>query len=118
VAADALLAARVVVDDRALRSGDGRCPTNCFQLPLIWSAGPVVPAREIKPQGSARPHFRYRRGYEDADDLDRLRSDPAFKLACGRLPDTGVDLCSQPTVSRWENTPFLARSHPPDGGYG
>jgi hypothetical protein len=33
VAADALVAARVVVDDRALRSGDGRCPTNCFQLP-------------------------------------------------------------------------------------
>ncbi len=26
-------------------------------------------------------------GYEDADDLDRLRSDPTFKLACGRLPD-------------------------------
>src|SRR6516162_2875470 len=37
-------------------------------------------------------------GYEDADDLDRLRLDPAFKLACGRLPDTGEDLCSQPTV--------------------
>ena len=31
-------------------------------------------------------------GYEDADDLDHLRSDPAFKLACGRLPDTGRDL--------------------------
>jgi len=46
-------------------------------------------------------------GYEDADDLDRLRLDPAFKLACGRLPDTGVDLCSQPTVSRWENAPSL-----------
>jgi hypothetical protein len=30
-------------------------------------------------------------GYEDADDLDFLRSDPAFKLACGRLPDTGLD---------------------------
>ena len=30
-------------------------------------------------------------GYEDADDLDHLRSDPAFKLACGRLPDTGRD---------------------------
>jgi len=27
-------------------------------------------------------------GYEDADDLDFLRTDPAFKLACGRLPDT------------------------------
>jgi hypothetical protein len=29
-------------------------------------------------------------GYEDANDLDRLRNDPAFKLACGRLPDTGL----------------------------
>ena len=40
-------------------------------------------------------------GYEDADDLDHLRTDPGFKLACGRLPDSGDDLCSQPTVSRW-----------------
>ena len=46
-------------------------------------------------------------GYEDADDLDHLRSDPGFKLACGRLPDTGRDLCSQPTMSRWENAPTL-----------
>jgi hypothetical protein len=46
-------------------------------------------------------------GYEDADDLDHLRSDPAFKLACGRLPDTGRDLCSQPTLSRLENAPRL-----------
>lgn len=46
-------------------------------------------------------------GYEDADDLDRLRGDPGFKLACGRLPDTGRDLCSRPTVSRWENAPTL-----------
>ena len=44
-------------------------------------------------------------GYEDADDLDHLRSDPAFKLACNRLPDSGGDLCSQPTMSRWENAP-------------
>jgi hypothetical protein len=44
-------------------------------------------------------------GYEDADDLDHLRTDPAFKLACNRLPDSGGDLCSQPTVSRWENAP-------------
>ena len=44
-------------------------------------------------------------GYEDADDLDRLRNDPAFKLACGRLPESGDDLCSQPTISRWENAP-------------
>src|SRR5215468_802437 len=46
-------------------------------------------------------------GYEDEDDLDGLRFDPALKLACGRLPDSGRDLCSQPTVSRWENAPSL-----------
>jgi len=46
-------------------------------------------------------------GWEDGNDLDSLRSDPAFKLACGRLPDSGHDLCSQPTISRWENAPTL-----------
>ena len=44
-------------------------------------------------------------GYEDCDDLDVLRFDPAFKLACGRLSETGDDLMSQPTLSRLENTP-------------
>src|ERR1700739_2478756 len=46
-------------------------------------------------------------GYEDADDLDHLRHDPALKLACGQLSDSGRDLCSQPTVSRCENAPGL-----------
>ena len=46
-------------------------------------------------------------GYEDGNDLDHLRNDPAFKLACGRLPDTDRDLCSQPTLSRLENAPRL-----------
>jgi len=46
-------------------------------------------------------------GYEDANDLEYLRKDPAFKLACGRLPDSGVDLYSQPTLSRLENAPSL-----------
>jgi hypothetical protein len=46
-------------------------------------------------------------GYPDADDLDDLRKDPAFKLACGRLPQSGADLASQPTMSRWENAPDL-----------
>jgi hypothetical protein len=44
-------------------------------------------------------------GYPDADDLDDLRRDPAFKLACGRLPESGDHLASQPTMSRWENAP-------------
>jgi hypothetical protein len=57
--------------------------------------------------------FAIRCGYEDADDLDVLRYDPAFKLACGRLPDSGRDLCSQPTLSRLENAPRIsARSGP------
>jgi len=46
-------------------------------------------------------------GYPDGNDFHFLRSDPAFKLACGRLPETGADLCSQPTISRWENAPTL-----------
>jgi hypothetical protein len=31
-------------------------------------------------------------GYEDCDGLDVLRFNPAFKLACGRLAETGDDL--------------------------
>ena len=46
-------------------------------------------------------------GCEDGNDFDHLREDPAFKLACGRLPESGHDLCSQPTISRLENTPTL-----------
>jgi hypothetical protein len=46
-------------------------------------------------------------GYPDADDCDALRADPAFKMAVGRLPETGADLCSQPTMSRLENLPGL-----------
>jgi hypothetical protein len=44
-------------------------------------------------------------GYEDGNDLGRLRCDPGFKLARGRLPDSCADLCSQDTVSRLENAP-------------
>ena len=46
-------------------------------------------------------------GYPDGNDLDDLRHDPAFKMACGRLPETGADLASQPTMSRLENAPEL-----------
>ena len=44
-------------------------------------------------------------GYEDANDCDALRDDPAFKMAVGRLPETGSELCSQPTMCRLENLP-------------
>ena len=42
-------------------------------------------------------------GYEDCDDVDALRTDPALKIAVGRCPVTGTDLMSQPTLSRLEN---------------
>jgi hypothetical protein len=44
-------------------------------------------------------------GYEDANDCDALRADPAFKMAVGRLPERDADLCSQPTMCRLENLP-------------
>ena len=49
--------------------------------------------------------FAIAAGYEDADDCDSLRDDPVFKMAVGRLPESGEALCSQPTMSRLENTP-------------
>src|SRR5579872_2215727 len=42
-------------------------------------------------------------GYEDANDLDRLRHDPLMKLAVGRCPESGEALASQATMSRLEN---------------
>jgi len=42
-------------------------------------------------------------GYEDCNDADDLRRDPMLKTVVGRLPQTGRDLASQPTLSRFEN---------------
>jgi hypothetical protein len=42
-------------------------------------------------------------GYEDADDCDHLRADPALKTAVGRDPADDPDLGSQPTMTRLEN---------------
>jgi hypothetical protein len=44
-------------------------------------------------------------GYEDPNDLDRLRHDPLMKLAVGRCPQSGAPLASQSTISRPENAP-------------
>ena len=68
------------------------------------------PARTVH---SLRAMLRFRMfaiacGYEDADDCDDLRGDPLFKLAVGQAPESGRDLCSQPTMSRLENAPSLS----------
>lgn len=40
-------------------------------------------------------------GYEDANDAQRLRMDPVFRLVAGEGPERALG--SQPTLSRWEN---------------
>jgi len=47
--------------------------------------------------------FQIACGYADQNDATTLRSDPLLKAVCGRLPESGADLASQPTLSRLEN---------------
>jgi hypothetical protein len=42
-------------------------------------------------------------GYADANDSARLASDPMHKMLLDRDPITGLDMASQPTLSRFEN---------------
>jgi len=44
-------------------------------------------------------------GYDDANDVGRIGGDPMFRLLLERDPVTGDTLASQPTLSRFENTP-------------
>ena len=65
------------------------------------------PARVIHSQADMirERMFAIACGYEDCIDLDELRDDPAFKMACGRLPESDPALAAQPTLSRLENAP-------------
>jgi hypothetical protein len=47
--------------------------------------------------------FQIAAGYEDCNDCNDLRGDMIFKTCAWRLPQTGNDLASQPTMSRLEN---------------
>jgi Transposase DDE domain group 1 len=47
--------------------------------------------------------FQIACGYEDANDSNELRVDPAIKTACDKLPSE-QELASQPTFSRLENS--------------
>ena len=46
--------------------------------------------------------FQIALGYEDCNDL---RDDPVMKISCDKLPYSDSALASQPTMSRFENTP-------------
>ena len=42
-------------------------------------------------------------GYDDNNDAETLRRDPALKAISGKLPETSGDLASPPTLCRFEN---------------
>jgi hypothetical protein len=46
-------------------------------------------------------------GYEDANDCNKLRNDSILKMSVGRSPLSANALASQPTMTRFENTPTI-----------
>ena len=77
----------------------GLCAAFAADLPE-WRRGAPRHSRETLVRQRV---FQIACGSEDQDDADTLRHDPLLKLACGRAPDTGAALASQPTLSRLEN---------------
>ena len=63
----------------------------------------VAKVRHQFPELLAQRVYQIAAGYEDCNDADDLRHDPVLKTVVGRLPQTGPDLASQPTLSRFEN---------------
>jgi len=66
------------------------------------------PREEERVRHSVLSLFRQRlyqiiAGYEDVNDADRLRHDPVFQILADQ--PLGESLGSQPTLSRWENSP-------------
>jgi hypothetical protein len=56
------------------------------------------------PELLAQRVFSIACGYPDANDSARLGADPIHKMLLDRDPVTGLDLASQPTLSRFENS--------------
>jgi hypothetical protein len=81
--------------DRAL----GLCAALAGCVPE-WRRGPVRHALVDLVRQSV---YQRACGYPDQNDAGALRSDPLLKWACGRRPESGPDLASQPTLSRLEN---------------
>jgi Transposase DDE domain group 1 len=55
------------------------------------------------PELLAQRVFSIACGYPDGNDSARLGADPVHKMLLGRDPVSGLDLASQPTLSRFEN---------------
>jgi Transposase DDE domain group 1 len=77
----------------------GLCASLTARMP-DWRRGPVRHSLETLVRQRV---YQIVCGYEDHNDAATLRTDPLLKLVCGRAPETGADLASQPTLSRLEN---------------
>ena len=73
-----------IVDRLAALIPDGRDPAR-----VVHSLPDILRARVLAIAA----------GYEDANDLDALRYDPAFMMALGKAPGEAVGLASQPACS-------------------
>jgi hypothetical protein len=57
-------------------------------------------------------------GYPDSNDCDALKPDPAFKMAVGRLPESGADLCCSTDHQPAGKPAQCDRAQTHDGGNG
>jgi Transposase DDE domain group 1 len=88
----------IVLRECAVRLG----LANVMAAPLPDTRNPMLITHTYAAMVTARM-MAIAAGYEDADDLDALRHDPALMIACDRAPEGGHDIPSQPTISRLEN---------------
>ena len=88
----------VVLREAALRLG----LADVIAAPLSDTRNPLLITHTYSAMVTARM-MAIAAGYEDGDDLDALRHDPALLIACNRAPEGGHDIPSQPTISRLEN---------------
>src|ERR1700741_1850747 len=95
-----------------ITSDAGLLPLRAFDerhhLTRDWATLRGDPRQEERVQHEALALLRQRiyqivAGYEDANDADRLRHDPALQIVADHK--LGEPLGSQPTLSRWENAP-------------
>ena len=100
---------RVDFDSPDISSNGGLVLVGNMRNSLAWKIGCLIPDERKK----EFIHHTYMEmvsqrigqilcGYEDANDCNRLRSDSALKMSCGRKP-SDADLSSQPTMTRLEN---------------
>ena len=99
------LGGRLTSDAGALLLREVGRKTGLFQAIAAAIPDPRNPVFVIHDQQSmiAQRVVAIALGYEDLNDHQTLRADPALQLAAGRVPDQDLPLASPPTLCRLEN---------------